>query len=271
MTRADVSDYLEFKHMPSGRHVFALTQTRDLVVKKQSDSSALVPVIDDAIAAGRKALRVEFDWQSAKKLQADTSRGDAQGLKHRITRQLSSLYAIVDGRTEGDDDVAVKARELKAAIFPNGVKGHLESDLRGHARDPADHDPRASREDALADDVKTVGVEREVGILKDLTARFADALAPQPAGLVLCTMTSRRRSMRSTRPPARSSSRSCNATSKRNFVPAEGSDSDVGRRSRPRPGEQILAPINFQQELVTEAYSRHKMPLDVNPDTGEEY
>ena len=34
--------------------------------------------------------------------------------------------------------------------------------------------------------------------------------------------------------------------------------------------EALLAPINFQQELVSEAYSRHTQPLDVNPDTGEQ-
>ena len=82
MTRADVSDYLDLIHMPSGRHVFALTLTRDLWWRTElSDSSPLLPVIDDGIAAGREALRIEFDWQAAKKLEADTSRGDAHGVE----------------------------------------------------------------------------------------------------------------------------------------------------------------------------------------------
>ncbi len=60
-----------------------------------------------------------------------------------------------------------------------------------------------------------------------------------------------------------------NATLKRNFTPPDGS-APMKDRDRSRLREALLAPINYQQELVSEAYSRHTQPLDVNPDTGEQ-
>ncbi len=267
MTRADVSDYLDLIHMPSGRHVFALTLTRSLVADELSGSSPLLPVIDDGIAAGREALRIEFDWQAAKKLEADTSRGDAMGLKQQITRELSGMYDILNARARGNDDVSAKARELLAAIFPNGVKpissqtfelmlGTLQTMLADHLKGD------------LAKAVETVGVQREVGILSDLTDRFAQALHPRSKGQVTHDDV---QAAQHTLHEATSEVvvEILHATLKRNFTPPDGS-APMKDVDRVRLREALLAPINFQQELVSEAYSRHTQPLDVNPDTGEQ-
>ncbi len=267
MARADISDYLEFKHMPSGRYVFALTQTRALVSKKLGDSSPLLSIIDEARSQGREALRIEFDRQSAKKLDADESRGESLALKQRITRQLSSLFSIVEGRTEGDDEVAAKARKLVATVFPNGVAGisnqkfevmlgTLQTMLGAHL------------EGALAGDVTTVGVDREVRLLRALTDSFAEALVPEARRQVSYD------DVQAAQHALHEATSEViveilHATSKRNFVPPEGSE-PMSEADRVRLREEILAPINFQQQLVTEAYARRKIPLDVNPDTGVE-
>lgn len=267
MARADISDYLEFKHMPSGRYVFALTQTRALVSKKLGDSSPLLSIIDEARSQGREALRIEFDRQSAKKLDADESRGESLALKQRITRQLSSLFSIVEGRTEGDDEVAAKARKLVATVFPNGVAGiskqsfevmlgKLQTMLTDHL------------EGDLAGAVTTVGVEREVRLVRGLTDRFAEALVPkQPSQVSYDDVQAAEHGLHEATSEVIVAI--LHATSKRNFVPPEGSE-PMTDADRVRLREALLAPINFQQDRVTEAFARHKVPLDVNPDTGRE-
>lgn len=266
MARADLSDYLDFKHMPSGRDGFALTQTRGLVEDKLGSSSPLLPIIDDAIAQGREAVRIEFNWQAAKKRDEDASRGESLALKQQITRKLSNLFSILEGRSDGDDDVAVEAREIIATVFPNGVAGvskqSFEDMLASLQTMLADH-----LDGPLAEAVTTAGVEREVQLLRGLTDRFARALVPLPCGQVsydkvqvaqhalheaVCEVIVE----------------ILHATAKRNFVPPEGS-APMTDADRVRLREELLAPLNFQQELVAEARARHTKPLDVNPDTGE--
>ncbi len=267
MARADVSDYLEFKHMPPGRHHFALTQVRAAVVEELGSSSPLLPVIDDALGHGREAIRLEFDRQSSKKSDEDTSRGESLELKQEITRKLSNLFSIVQGRTDGDDEVAVAARKIVATVFPNGVAGiskqsfevmlgKLQTMLTDHL------------EGDLAGAVTTVGVEREVRLVRGLTDRFAEALVPkQPSQVSYDDVQAAEHGLHEATSEVIVAV--LHATSKRNFVPPEGSE-PMTDADRVRLREALLAPINFQQDRVTEAFARHKVPLDVNPDTGRE-
>ncbi len=116
--------------------------------------------------------------------------------------------------------------------------------------------------------METVGVEREVGILSDLTDCFAQALRPQSTGQVTHDDV---QAAQYTLHEATSEVvvELLHATLKRNLTPPDGS-APMKDIDRVRLREALLAPINYQQELVSEAYSRHTQPLDVNPDTGEQ-
>lgn len=267
MARVDASDYLDLKQMPPGRHVFALTSMRVVVLKKLGAATPLLLVIDDAMTVGRETLRIGLAWEVAKKANQDKSRGGAHGVKQRIARQLSSLYSIVQSRTEGDDEVAVKARELASTVFPNGVAGisnqkfevmlgTLETMLSEHLQGK------------LADHVTTVGVDREVRLLAELTALFAQELQPKGrAEVTHDTVETAEDALHEA--TSEVLNEVLHAMSKRNFVPPPGSE-PMTDLDRVRLREEILAPLNYQQELVAQAYSRHKKPLDVNPNTGEE-
>lgn len=267
MARVDVSDYLDLKQMPPGRHVFALTSMRDVAIAKLGAGAPIVPVIDDAVTVGRETLRIELAWEGVKKTSNDKSRGGAHPVKQRIARALSNLYAIVQGRADGDDEVAVKARELLSDVFPNGVAG-ISNQTFEVMLGTIETIQREKFEKDLADHVKKVGVEREVRLLAELTVLFRQELQPKRRGEVTHDSVEKAEDALH-EATSEVLNEVLHATSKRNFVPPPGSEpmTDV---DRVRLREEILAPLNYQQELVTEAYARHKKPLDVNPNTGVE-
>lgn len=266
MARTDPSDYLNHNQMPPGRHGFALTLMREVAVNTLGEGNALLPAIDHALAQSETTLETEHRWELTKKAKETRSRGGAHEMKQRVTRKLTDLHSIVRGRSDGDDDVAAAARQLLTVVFPNGVAGISQQRFEvmlGTVQTLL----RTQLRSELKAEVEKVGVEREVGMLETLTARFADELRPQMRGQVsFDTVEEERHALHEATSDVLIEV--LHLTSKRNFPPTLNGEPTTDE-DRVRVREALLAEFNHQQELVSEAYGRHQMPLDVDPKTGE--
>lgn len=257
MARTSLSDFLAFKEMPPGRHVFALTQVRK-VVEGTALADRLVPLVDIAIHDGRRALKLELEWSSKRKTKKNKNRRrpGAQAIKHQITRQLTSIYGIVQHRTVGDPDdpVSAQARGLLQVAFSGGVEaiarqpfevmlGTLDTLLTTHFEGPLSP-------------IEALGITREVERLKRLTEQLRTELELQ-----------RRPTL--TYDEVEAARDAVHESTCRVIIAVldtlNGSD-ETSARDRVR----ILAPLEEQQELVSAARAQHRQPLDVDPDTGEE-
>ena len=268
MVHRRLSEYVELKEMPSGRYGFALTGVRDVVEAMIVEGAAaegataestllpaLLPLIDEGIEKSVEAQRLDLEWEGTKK-KTKKSRGGAHVTKGLIVRQLTSIYKIADGRTEGDDDdeVCKQAAELLEDVFPTGVEG-ISKQVFEVMLGTVDTIIREF-DGAKAEHVEAIGLAREVARLKLLVERFRTEL--KPARRTRLTFDGVEL--------ARDAVHEATAELMVAVLHLFSKKGEQGERDR----EKILAPINYQQSLVAAARAQHRQPLDVDPNTGEE-
>ncbi len=251
-----LSDYVDFNQMPAGRHVFGLTGAAKVL--DVLSLTALKPRVDAAIEKGHATLEIEHRWAAVKGKKKGTGRGNARAIKVEITRQLSSIADIAQARTVGDadDPVVETAHEILDTQFPAGVAAIRDQpyeELLGTL-----DTMNGELAGAYAPQVETLGMSREVQRLARLTDELRAELRRGGGPAVEFHEVELAR--------AALHEATCGVI----VAVVDHFDGMDDPKQAAAQRERVLAELNRQQALVSEARSQHREPLDVNPQTGTE-
>src|SRR5262245_19469817 len=111
---------LAIPRLTPGRRAIALERIRTDLAEIPA-AAVLLPAIDRALAAHRRALALEAEWRGVSGSQGVHAPG-ARALDAQLDKALGAFHGTLGGIaiTFGPREAAL-ARQLRAAVFPRGV------------------------------------------------------------------------------------------------------------------------------------------------------
>lgn len=245
--------FLNLRRMPTGRHARALR----LMLARVKDASLpdLVERLDQALKLSEQTLALELKWSTAR-ANATTARGQATLIDNQIDVQLSALESGIKSQMVGDDGEpeVEMARELHRTFFGEGVAAITQQAFE--VQEGLIDAMLASLDQRFAKHVEALGLGRGVERLRRLTGEFkAELDRDRKPGVTYDQVQAARHQLHDA---------TCRVLIGVLYHLEAGEASALAQRAH------ILEPLLDQQERVAQAYSRHRSPTDVNPETGEE-
>ncbi|TXD41280.1 hypothetical protein FRC96_04660 [Lujinxingia vulgaris] len=245
--------FLNLRRMPTGRYARALR----LMLARVKDASlpGLGERLEQALKLSEQTLALELKWSTAR-ANATRARGQATLIDHQIDEQLSALESGIKSQMVGDDDEpeVEMARELHRTFFAEGVGAITQKAYE--VQEGLIDAMLASLDARFNNHVEALGLRRGVERLRRLTGEFkAELDRDRKPGVTYDQVQAARHQLHEA---------TCRVLIGVLYHLEAGEASTLARRAN------ILEPLLDQQERVAQAYSRHRAPTDVNPDTGEE-
>ena len=250
--------FLNLRRMPTGRYARALRLMRERV--SDAALASLEERLDQALQLSEHTLALELKWSSARAT-ATRTRGQAARIDNQIDVQISALESGIKSQMVGDDDEpeVEMARELHRTFFAEGVAAITQQAFE--VQEGLMDAMLAMLDARFAKHVEALGLGRGVERLRRLTGEFKAEL-------------DRDRKPGVTFDQVRAARHQLHEATCRVLIGVlyhlDAGHLGAGDASAAAVRARILEPLLDQQERVAQAYSRHRAPTDVNPDTGEE-
>ncbi|RAL20620.1 hypothetical protein DL240_16445 [Lujinxingia litoralis] len=247
------ADFMNLRRMPTGRYARALRLMRARV--KDASLPGLEERLEQALKLSEHTLALELSWSTAR-ANVTKARGQAALIDNQIDAQLSALEGSIKAQMVGDEGApeVEMARELHRTFFGQGVAAITQQAFEVQE---GQIDAMLVRlDERFSQHVDALGLGRAVERLRRLTGEFkAELDRDRDPGVSFDQVRAARHQLHEV---------TCSVLIGILYHLDAGDASSAALRAR------ILEPLLDQQERVAQAYSRHRSPTDVNPETGEE-
>jgi len=246
---------LNMRQMPTGRRVFITRKMRKAA--EALGATEIVDRCDEALAWDQKTMEMELAYLSDKG-QVSRSRGEAQRFDQQIDARLAAMAAIAQASTVGDeaDPVVQAAHGFMAEVFPLGVAALTQLSFEEQLAAVEQLLGRFVAPGGLAAQVDQLGLRRYVTHLVPLVERFRQELEAESVARVTFDQ------LESARAQGRDLLASAVFLAAATYYRRTPADTQARNR--------LLHELYRQDELLSRAFRRGRMVVDIDPDTGVE-
>ncbi len=243
-----IGDRFNYRQLGTGAIRYCLNKQGEMV--ENLDNTRLADQIREALGLNKEAGHIELEWKNERDNRS-TARNEAAAVDDKLDRTLSSLHDVIVANAKLDTECRQRAlaREMRDELFPAGVYPVTSSKYDEQYMHIADLLELIDA--SFTEHVEALGIEAMVESLRELNATFGEQLDLANDEQVTFD------DVREARRKGREAFHKVIAMILGDYA------------NQPDIREQLLAPVEAQDERVAREYRRQGEARDVDPETGD--